>query len=140
MATDDDSSHAIIERFLASERLGAVDLSVQLAQLLAGALAGIIGEIGFQSILLRSVVRTARAVPWLTYDARSYASDPEFEHLRQCLTGQEPAAVLAATRQLFKTFIDILVSLIGEHLTLVILRTAVSHAMTGNTPKEQHNG
>jgi len=140
MATDDDSSHAIIARFLASERLGAVDLSVQLAQLLAGALAGIIGEIGFQSILLRSVVRTARTVPWLTYDAHSYASDPEFEHLRQCLTGQEAAAVLAATRQLFNTFIDILVSLIGEHLTLVILRTAVSHAMTGHTPKEQHNG
>lgn len=140
MATDDDSSHAIIERFLASDRLAAVDLSVQLAQLLAGALVGIIGELGFQSILLHGVARTAHAFSWLTYDPQTYSSDPEFEHLRQCLSGREAAVVLAASRQLFKAFIDILVSLIGEHLTLVILRSALSHAMTGKTAKEQHNG
>lgn len=140
MATDDDSSHAVIERFLASERRAAVDLSVELAQLLAGALVGIIGELGFQSILLRGVSRTSHAFPWLTYDQPIYSSDPEFEHLRLCLSVQEPAAVQAASRQLFKAFIDILVSLIGEHLTLVILRSALSHAMTGKTAKEQHNG
>lgn len=140
MATDEDSSHAIIERFLARESVAPVDLSVELAQLLASALIGIVGEIGFASLLARSVRYTAQTHPWLVLDPRLHPSDPEFDLLRQCLSAQPEAEVRAATRQLFNTFTDILVSLIGDHLTLVILRSALSDVIAGKSGKEQHNG
>jgi len=140
MATEEGAPHAIIERFLSPGPDTLVDSSIALLQVLSNALIGVIGEEGFESLLFRSAHQAAQEFPWLRFDPRARPADPEFELLRQCLAGQDPAAAGAASMLLFKTFIDSLMMLIGEHLTMLILDSALGGASAGKTSKEHNNG
>jgi hypothetical protein len=125
MATDDDSPRAIIGRALASDPDAIVNTSIELLELMANGLIGIIGEQGFETLLFRSAHRVNLDFPWLIYDPRARPADPEFNLFRRCFDGQDVAASTAAITLLFNTFIDILSLLIGEHLTMLILHAAL---------------
>jgi hypothetical protein len=140
MATDDDSPRAILGHALARDPDAIVNTSVELLELLANALIGIIGEQGFETLLFRSVHRVNLDYPWMMFDPRSRPADPEFNLLRRCFDGQDLAESTAASVLLFNTFIDILTLLIGEHLTMLILNAALGHAGAEKNSKEQHNG
>jgi hypothetical protein len=140
MATDDDSPRAILGHALARDPDAIVNTSVELLELLANALIGIIGEQGFETLLFRTVHRVNLDYPWMMFDPRSRPADPEFNLLRRCFDGQDLAESTAASVLLFNTFIDILTLLIGEHLTMLILNAALGHAGAEKNSKEQHNG
>jgi hypothetical protein len=140
MATDDDTPRAIIGSALSRDPDAIVNTSIELLELLANALIGIIGEHGFETLLFRSVHRVNLAFPWLMFDPRSRPADPEFNLLRRCFEGQDLTQSSAASTLLFNTFIDILSVLIGEHLTMLILHAALGRAGAEKISKEQHNG
>lgn len=140
MATDDDSPRAIIGDALSRDPDAIVNTSIELLELLANALIGIIGEQGFESLLFRSVHRVNLDFPWMMFDPRSRPADPEFNLLRRCFEEQDPAQAAAASKLLFNTFIDILTLLIGEHLTMLILHAALGRTGAEKISMEQHNG
>ena len=140
MATDDDSPRAIIGQALAREPDAIVNTSIELLELLANALAAIIGEQGFETLLFRSVHRVNLDYPWMMFDPRSRPADPEFNLMRRCFEGQDLTAATGASSLLFSTFIDILTRLIGEHLTMLIVNAALGHAGADKVSKEQENG
>lgn len=140
MATDEDSPRAIITRLLASDPDDAVNTSIEVLELLANSLVGIIGEQGFETLLYRSAYRVNLDFPWLLYDPRTRPPDPEFNLLRECFEGYPAAQTHAASELLLTTLIDILAVLIGEHMTRLIVQPALGHASAGNKSKEQQNG
>ncbi|MDQ2987868.1 MAG: hypothetical protein M3R60_02065 [Pseudomonadota bacterium] len=140
MATDDDSSRAIIGQALSRDPDAIVNTSIELLELLANALVAIIGEQGFETLLFRSVHRVNLSHPWMMFDPRSRPDDPEFNLMRRCFDGQDLAEATAASSLLFNTFIDILTLLIGDHLTMLILHAALGRAGADKVSKEHDNG
>jgi len=137
MATDNDSPREIVERFLRADPTAGVDATIALLQLLANALVSTIGEEGFESLLFRSGQKVSREFPWLQFDPRARPADPEFDLLRRAFSGRDPAEIDRASIELFSTFIDILAALIGDHLTTLILRSALGRAGADPISKEQ---
>jgi hypothetical protein len=140
MATDEELPRAIFDRALSGSLDSCVDASIELLQLLANALTNIIGEDGFESLLYRAARRVGRDYPWLQFDPRARPADPEFELFRTCFIGQDAEQVRAASSLLFGTFIDILTTLVGSHMTKLILNSALSRARVGLNSKEQQDG
>ena len=140
MATDDELPREIIHRVLSGPPESCIDTSIALLQILANALSNIIGEDGFEALLFRAARRVGNDYPWLQFDPRARPADPEFELLRLCFEGQNPADIEAASTLLFTTFVDILTSLVGAHLTKLILKNALGRAHAAKISKEQHNG
>lgn len=140
MATDDDSPRAVIARLLARNPDDAVNASIEILELLANSLVGMIGEQGFETLLYRSSHRVNLDFPWLLYDPRSRPADPEFSQLRECFEGQTVTQAHGASELLLTTLIDILAVLIGDHMTKVIVQPALSRASARTNSKEQVNG
>lgn len=140
MATNEDAPRAIIARLLASHPERAVTTSIEVLELLANSLVGIIGEQGFETLLYRSAHRVNLDFPWLLYDPRTLPADPEFHLLRECFEGQSAEVAQAASALLLTTLIDILAVLIGEHMTMLIVQPALGRASARNNSKEQDNG
>jgi hypothetical protein len=100
------------------------DVTISLWELLASELVSIIGEGGFQSLYARSVHLTGARFPWLQLRHPLQASDSRFAGLKMSLEGRDSAEAAEASICLLTTFIDILALLIGELLTIRILRSA----------------
>lgn len=103
------------------------DISIALWERLAGELGLIIGDGGFLALYLRSVQLSAVRFPSLSLAGEAAASTGEksrFDNLRTSFEGQGSAEASEASAALFNSFIDMLARLIGEDLTLGILRSA----------------
>ena len=84
----------------------------------------IVGEAGFNFLYVRSVFLTQPTFPWLAAVSLPPQTDHRFAELIISFEGQTPEQAKAANSLLLITFTDILASLIGEHLTIRILRSA----------------
>jgi len=140
MAKDEDAPRAIIGRLIAANPDDAVDTSIDVLELLANNLVGIIGEQGFETLLFRSAHRVNLDFPWLMYDPRTRPADPEFLLLRECFEGQSRQQASKASALLLITLIELLSALIGEHMTMLIVQPALGRARARNNSKEQDNG
>lgn len=139
MATDEELLRELIGRALSGSPDACADVSIALLQRLAKSLSNIIGEDGFNSLLFRTAYRVGNDYPCLRFDPRALPADPEFGVLRRCFEGQEPEQALAASMFFFSTFTDVLLSLIGTHLTTLILNSALGGASAGTGSKEQND-
>lgn len=84
----------------------------------------IIGEGGFHSLYMRSLFLAKKTFPWLESGIYTQHTVDPFLALKVCYAGQAPAQVQKANFLLLITFTGVLTSLIGEQLTLGILRSA----------------
>ena len=84
----------------------------------------VVGEGGFNSLYARSVFLTQPTFPWLAAVSLPPQTDHRFAKLIISFKGQTPEQAKAANSLLLITFTDILASLIGEHLTIRLLRSA----------------
>lgn len=139
MATDEELLHELIGKTLSRGPATCADVTVTLLQRLAKSLNDIIGDEGFNSLLFRTAHRVGNDYPWLRFYPRSIPADPEFVAVRRCFEGQEPGQARAASMLLFCTFIDVLASLIGAHLTTLILNSALCGASAASSSKEQND-
>ncbi|MGZ8291758.1 MAG: hypothetical protein ACXWVG_01815 [Telluria sp.] len=139
MASEEQLLRELVGSSLSGKTGACADGSVALLQSLANSLRHIIGEDGFDSLLFRTAHRVGNDFPWLRFDPRTRPADPEFGAFRRCFEGQEPGQVQAANMLFFSTFVDVLASLIGAHLTTLILKSALGGARTGTSSKEQND-
>ena len=106
--------------------------AIDLWEKIATQIISIIGEGGFDSLYLRNVSLTQSTYPWLAAVLPQAKIDQRFTDLKISFEGQTPEQASAANSQLLITFTDILATLIGEQLTIRLLRSA-----WGDDPSER---
>jgi hypothetical protein len=140
METGDLLRHQIIERLMATRHTEKVaDAAVILWEQIASQIISVVGEGGFTSLYARSLSLTQSSVPWLAAGALSPQTDHRFAGLKTCLEAQGPEQASAANRLLLITFTDILASLIGEELTITLIRSAWGNDASDRAGKEFEN-
>ena len=136
METRDQLRHQLIEGLMAPHTENVADAAIDLWEQMATQIISIVGEGGFNSLYARSVFLAQPTFPWLAANSQSPQTDRRFAELKADLEGQLPAQASAANRLLLITFTDILAALIGEQLTVSILRSAWGNDAKYGTSKE----
>jgi hypothetical protein len=140
METGDLLRHQIIESLMATRHAEKVaDAAVILWEQIASQIISVVGEGGFTSLYARSLFLTQPSVPWLAAGALSPQADHRFAGLKTCLEAQRPEQASAANRLLLITFTDILASLVGEELTITLIRSAWGNDASDKAGKEFEN-
>lgn len=124
MQTSDQLRHQIIKSIMAQHTEKIADAAILLWEQMATQIISIVGESGFNSLYARSVFITHSTYPWLAADSLTPQTDHRFAGLKMSLAGQTLAQASEANSLLLLNFTDILASLIGEQLTITILRSA----------------
>jgi hypothetical protein len=112
-----------------------VVVALDLWERLAKELILIIGENGFHSLYLRSLYVNGPAFPWLE-NISLQPSDSRFSGLIACYESRRSNEVASANISLLIALADTLVSVIGESLTLGILRAAWRNYALDTVEKE----
>jgi hypothetical protein len=113
--------------------------AIDLWEKISTQIISIIGEGGFDSLYMRSVCLTQSTYPWLAAVSLPPQADHRFEKLKISFEGQTPEQAKAANSLLLITFTDILASLIGEQLTIRLLRSALGEDPSERPGKEFQN-
>ena len=100
------------------------DGAIALWERMASQIISIVGEDGFNSLYARSVYLTQPDFPWLGASLRTSHVVPRFAELKKILARRAPEQASKANEMLMHTFTSILASLIGDELTIRILRSA----------------
>lgn len=139
METSDTLRHQIVKSLTTQDAERVVDAELELWERMAAQIISIVGEGGFNSLFARSMFLTRATFPWLAAGSPPPPTERRFTELKRCLDGQTPAHARAANRLLLITFTDILASLIGEQLTIRILRAAWRNDALDKADKEFKN-
>jgi hypothetical protein len=139
MKTDNLVSRHLIDGIIwqQSETI-AVD-PIESWEQMATEIISIVGEGGFASLYARSLLLSKNDFPWLESEIKTSQTPAYFHALKEIYAIQQPEQVKAANLLLLTTFTGILQSLIGEQLTLSILRTAWKLHSPDQTNKELIN-
>lgn len=124
METSNLLRHQIITKRVAQTTEKVDDAAISLWAKMATQIILIVGEGGFNSLYARSIFLTQSTFPWLLSSPQPPPAEHRFEELKLSLAGQTPERASEANKLLLITFTDILASLIGEQLTIRILRSA----------------
>ena len=111
-------------RMALSSEEEVADTAIDLWEQMAAQVISIIGQEGFDSLYMRSVSLTRSTYPWFSAVLPRSKIDQRFTDLKISFEGQTPEQASIANSQLLITFTDILASLIGEQLTIRLLRLA----------------
>jgi hypothetical protein len=106
---------------------------------LAGQLAQLIGEGGVRALTVRSLHLVQRDFPWLAEVREPDPSESPFAQLGSSLERQEPAVATKAAAAVLATLGGLLEALIGEALTMRVLRAAWPRAFPDETQQEARN-
>jgi hypothetical protein len=126
-------------RMALSSEEEVADTAIDLWEQMAAQIISIIGQEGFDSLYMRSVSLTRSTYPWLAAVLPQSKIGQRFMDLKISFKGQTPEQASAANSQLLITFTDILASLIGEQLTIRILRSAWGDSPSKMPGKEFQN-
>lgn len=120
--------HRSIQRLVVSQPgVSVADVSVSLWIRLAAELVLLIGDGGFLPLYRRSVQLSAANFPWLqpaSEEVPLESGSTRFAGLKRSIDGRDADEASQASAFLLNTFIDMLARLIGETLTIGILRSA----------------
>lgn len=116
--------HHIIKRHIARQSGTIAEVAIRLWTPMADKIISIVGEGGFAALYERSVHQVHTQFSWLRSNAPSSITRQRFNELQASLDARPPDQASAANTALLITFTDILASLIGEQLTMSILRSA----------------
>jgi hypothetical protein len=107
---------------------------------LAGQLALLIGEGGVKALTARSLHLVQRDFPWLAEAQETDPSKGPFARLGFSLERQEPAVATEAAAAALATLGGLLETLIGEALTMRVVRAAWPSAFPDRAQQEARNG
>ncbi|TAK61885.1 hypothetical protein [Methylobacter sp.] len=139
METDNMVRRRIISDLMAQHTDKIADASIDLWEQMATQIILIVGEGGFNSLYARSLFLTRSTFPWLPNGSVPAQANQRFSELKISFEEQPPLQANKANSQLLITFTDILASLIGEHLTIRILRSAWGNDALDRFGKEFKN-
>jgi hypothetical protein len=126
MKTDDLISQHLIASVIQQHTDNVAVDPIASWEQMATKIISIIGEGGFDSLYARSLFLAKASFPWLESGIYTPQTPAPFLALKASYAGQAPEQVSAANFLLLVTFTGVLTSLIGEQLTLSILRSAWS--------------
>ena len=86
--------------------------------------APLIGDVGVNALTGRSLYLAQRQYPWLVQTREPEQWDGPFEQIVFCLERQDPAVATEAAGAVLATLLGLLVTFIGEPLTVQLLRQA----------------
>ena len=136
METSSLLRHQIIKSLMAPPTEEVAAIAINLWEQMAIQIISTVGVGGFNSLYARSIFLAQSTFPWLREGSPSSETDRRFAELKTSLEGQAPATACEANCLLLITFTDILASLIGEHLTASILRSAWGDGASDRADKE----
>jgi hypothetical protein len=110
--------------------------AVRVYDTLAGQLALLIGDGGVRALTARSLHLVQREFPWLAEAQEADSSKGPFPQVGFRLERQEPAVATEAAVALLATLGGLLEALIGEALTMRVLRAAWPSAFPDETQQE----
>jgi hypothetical protein len=113
--------------------------AVRVYDTLAGQLALLIGDGGVRALTARSLHLVQREFPWLAEAQEADSSKGPFPQVGFRLERQEPAVATEAAVALLATLGGLLEALIGEALTMRVLRAAWPSAFPDETQQETRN-
>jgi hypothetical protein len=113
--------------------------ALRVYQTLAGQLALLIGDGGVRALTARSLHLVQRDFPWAARAQEPDASEGPFAQLGFSLARQEPAVATEAAAAALATLGGLLETLIGEALTMRVLRAAWPRAFPDKTKQEARN-
>lgn len=116
--------HQIIKRHLARQSGTKADGAIRLWTPMAAKIISIVGEGGFNALYEKSLHQVQSQFTWLRVNTPLQINEHQFNYLHTSLSAQQPAHAHEASTVLLITFTDLLASLIGEQLTISILRSA----------------
>ncbi|MCA1563473.1 MAG: hypothetical protein LC804_25550 [Acidobacteria bacterium] len=103
---------------------------------LARVSAQLIGQAGIDALTGRALHLAQREYPWLVYTREPEPLEAPFSQIVVCLTRQDPAVASEAAGAVFGTMAGLLVTFIGEPLTMQLLRKAWPDAFSAATAEE----
>jgi hypothetical protein len=103
---------------------------------LARVSAPLIGQVGVDALTGRAVHLARREYPWLVDTREPEQAEEAFPQVIVCLERQDPAVATEAVGAVFATFTELLVNLIGEPLTVGLLRKAWPAAFSDASTEE----
>jgi hypothetical protein len=103
---------------------------------LARVSAPLIGQAGVDALTGRALHLVQREYPWLVPTGETEPADGPLAQVMFCLERQDPAVATEAAGAVFATFTDLLVTFIGEPLTMRLLRQAWPDAFSDASPEE----
>jgi hypothetical protein len=136
MEAGDLLRHQLIKSLMVSSTGNVANAAIDLWERMAAQIISIVGRDGFNSLYARSIFLSQSKFPWLAASPLSPELDHLFAGLKTSLEGQAPEQAREASSHLLVTFTDILASLIGEQLTLRILRLAWAADISNSTGEE----
>ena len=139
METTDQLRRQLIEQLMAQRTEKVAYAAIDLWEPLAIQIVSLVGEEGFSSLYARSAFCVQSKFPWLAAQSLSLQTDQRFAELKKTLEGQIAEEARAANGLLLITFTDILAALIGEQLTVGILRSAWGNGAPYSSTKEFKN-
>jgi len=125
--------HPILNRIRTARADEVVEVSVRSFEHLTTELIVLVGDSGFHALYARCVYQTQLKYPF--FNAGLPHSAELTTELRACLSSQTADEARMASLALTENFIRILTSLIGEHLTFSLLRSAWAE-ISDTEPKE----
>ncbi|MEB0029685.1 hypothetical protein QN372_02890 [Undibacterium sp. RTI2.1] len=137
MNSNDLLRHELIKKYMNLHAEKTVGSMIVLWERMATEIVSLVGEGGFNSLFERCISLTQIKFPWLILSSSSWQSTYQFAELRLRFEEQMVVQSHAANNQLLIAFTDLLASLIGEQITVVILHTAMdSKKAHDSSPKE----
>jgi hypothetical protein len=130
MSSSDLFRYELIKNYVALYAEKDTDGLVALWDRMAVEIVALVGEGGFHSLYERSISLTQPTFSWLVVGPTLSQVDRRFAELRLRFKEQSVTQASAANNQLLITFTDLLASLIGEQITVVILHTAIGIGKT----------
>ena len=103
---------------------------------LAGQLALLIGDGGVKALSARSLHLVRRDFPWLAEAQETDPSEGPFARLGSCLERQQPTVAAEGAAAALATLGGLVETLIGEALTMRVLRAAWPSAFPDETRQE----
>ena len=113
--------------------------ALRLYETLAGQLALLIGEAGVRALIARSLHLVQRDFPWLAEARDPGPSERPFAQVGLRLEQQEPTVAREAAAATLATLGGLLATLIGDALTMRVLRAAWPSAFPNETQQEARN-
>ena len=99
-------------------------------------LTPLIGHRGLSALYQRSVHVTANTIPWLAVCYQGIQQSMQLDLLHEALAGQSSAEAAIASTELFRTFHDLLASLIGPSLTARLLQSVWTTSSRGPSAQD----
>ena len=129
--------HQIIRSLTTAVNSQDGSVALELWHNMAVEIRALIGEAGFTALFARAVFLTRCNLPEL--DMSKQVTTEQFSALKLYLQNQSPQQASHSNQLLLITFTDVLAKLIGEAITLSILRSAWRELMLIQAEKELKN-